>query len=99
MTDLKVRSMTLAAACALLVGCGHPATRAECDEIFDRSAELELRAKNITDPERIKELTSQLRQRKGQELLDRCVGKRITNRVLTCVRSASTSAEVEDCIQ
>jgi hypothetical protein len=85
-------------AAAALTACGHPASQEECDEIFNRSAELELRAQNITDETRIKMMTADLREKKGGEILSRCVGKRITNTAVACVRKAGSPAEIERCV-
>ena len=62
----------LAAALAggLLVGCGHPASATECDELFAKSAELELRAQRITDPKTIeKEAREQLHYARPGEVV------------------------------
>jgi hypothetical protein len=81
-----------------LVGCGHPATREECDEIFNRSAEIELRMQNITDPKVIEERTAAVRKDRGDTLVQQCVGKRITEKAMACVRSAKTTDEMDQCL-
>jgi hypothetical protein len=81
-----------------LFGCGRPATRAECDEIFDKSAELELRSQNVTDPAEITKRTAAVRAARGEELVGKCVGRRITQRALECVRKASTAEQVDRCL-
>ena len=92
----------LAKACAFgalfAAGCGHPASRQECDEIFDKSAEIELRAQNVSDPKLIEERTAAVRASKGPELIDRCVGKRITSDALACVRRATTPEQMDKCL-
>lgn len=80
------------------VGCGHPATRAECEEIFDRSAEIELRAQNVTSPEELQAQIAKARAAKGDELMKQCIGKRITERALECVRQAQSTRELEACL-
>ncbi len=93
-------SGALAALCLSgLVGCGRPATRAECDEIFDRSAEIELRAQNITDPKIIRERINAVRAAKGEPLLSQCVGKRITENAIACVRNATSSEQMDKCLE
>jgi hypothetical protein len=84
---------------AVLLGCGHPATQVECDEIFNRSAEIELRLQNVTDPKVIAERTAAVRTAKGDELIQRCVGKRITDDAMTCVRKATTAEQMDQCLQ
>lgn len=83
----------------LNTGCGHPATVQECEEIVGRVARLELQetlgsanAQAIT-----KEIEATKRALKENTLKD-CVGKRITDSALNCVREATTAKEaVEDC--
>ncbi|MFO0586806.1 MAG: hypothetical protein U0441_04675 [Polyangiaceae bacterium] len=80
-------------------GCGHPASVDECNVIIEKSAELELLAQNVKDPELIKQRTAAVKASRGEELLKRCVGKRITDRALACVKSAQTPKEVDACLQ
>jgi hypothetical protein len=90
----------LAALLALVLGgCGHPATREECNELFAKSAEIELRGQNITDPKTIAERTESARATpKGGEFTGQCVGKRITDRALKCVRNATTAEQFDRCL-
>lgn len=84
---------------AALAGCGHPASEAECNTIIEKSAEIELRAQNVTDPAVIAQRTEAVKASRGKELLARCVGKRITSRALGCVERATTSKEVDRCLE
>jgi hypothetical protein len=81
-----------------LPACGHPASRDECEEIFQRSAEIELRAQNVNDPNTIAERIKEARAARGDDLMNQCVGKRITNEAVACVRKASTSEQVDRCL-
>jgi len=83
----------------LLAGCGHPATRADCDEIFDKSAELELRSQNVNDPAEIQKRTAAVRAARGEELIKKCMGRRITKGALECVRGATSADGVDRCLQ
>ncbi|MCC6555027.1 MAG: hypothetical protein IT372_18825 [Polyangiaceae bacterium] len=83
----------------LALGCGHPATSEDCEAIFRRSVEIELRAQNVTDPKAVEERTAAVRAARGQELIDRCVGRRITDRAVECVRGATTSQELDRCLE
>lgn len=83
---------------ALLAGCGHPATRAECDELFAKNAEIELRAQRITDPKTVAERTAAARAAEGEAFANRCVGRRITKSALECVRRATTAEQVDRCL-
>ncbi|MDC0685860.1 MULTISPECIES: hypothetical protein [Sorangium] len=83
----------------LLAGCGHPASRDECEAIFRRSAEIELRAQNVVDPKIVEERTAAVRDARGKELIDRCVGRRITDAAMVCVRQATTPEQVDKCLE
>jgi hypothetical protein len=91
-------SIVAALAAAWLTGCGHPASKAECDEIFAKMAEIELRAQKVADPKVIEERTQAARAAEGEAFLGRCVGKRITQRALECVRRSSTREQFDRCL-
>lgn len=93
------RLVTVALALAALSGCGHPATRAECDEIFNKSAEIELRLQNVTEPKLVAERTAAVKAARGDELIQKCVGKRITDKAMACVRKATTEDEMDACLE
>ena len=102
-SERRSRTTQLSLPCALLVllsfvGCGHPATRAECDTIFDRSAEIELRSQNVSDPNEISKRTAAVRAARGDDLIGKCVGRRITDKALACVRLATTAEAVDRCL-
>jgi hypothetical protein len=80
------------------LGCGQPATRAECEEIFRRSAEIELRKRNITDPQQIATRVKEARAARGGSV-NNCVGKRITKSAMQCVRKASDSDALDRCLE
>jgi hypothetical protein len=81
----------------LTLGCGRPATHEECEEIFRRSAELEL--KDVGDPQEVERRIEAARAARGEELIGRCVGTRVTDGAMQCVRQASTTEELDDCFQ
>jgi hypothetical protein len=83
---------------ALLVGCGHPASREECDELFAKTAEIELRTQRVTDPKQIAERTSAARAMEGDAFASRCVGKPITQSALKCARNATTAEQLDHCL-
>jgi hypothetical protein len=88
----------LLAAVAFLAACGHPATREECDELFTKNAEIELRTQKVTDPKLIADRIAAARSAEGDAFVGRCVGKRITPRALECVRRATTAEQVDRCL-
>jgi hypothetical protein len=96
------RAGPIAGAATLLLfvtGCGHPASREECVQIFDHSAEIELRSQNVTDAKTIADRTAAVRAARGDELIAQCVGKRITSRALECVKRAGSASEVDHCLE
>jgi predicted phosphoribosyltransferase len=92
-------ALALSGAALLIAGCGHPATAEECNAIIAKSAELELRAQNVTDPAVIAQRIEAVKTARGEELLKRCVGKRITERALACVGRAGSPKEVDACLE
>ncbi len=79
------------------MGCGHPATEQECQEIADRVAELELKSSPVgRDPDTAKEQLERTRSWVKESQLKSCVGRRITDRAMACVRAAKTAEEITD---
>ncbi len=97
---LRPTSLALALLLLLLVlpGCGHPATREECAELFTKSAELVLREDKVTDPAIIAERIATVRPIQGEEFVKSCMGKRISKNALECARKAQSRKEFESCL-
>lgn len=85
-------------ALAFLAGCGHPATKAECDELFAKSAELELSAQRITDPKLVADRVAAARAAEGDTFVGHCQGRRITKSALECIRHATSSEQLDRCL-
>jgi hypothetical protein len=84
----------------LIPGCGHPASEPECQEIVERIAILELQKAGASDPKAVGEQIDETKKSLAANTLKDCVGKRITERAMQCVRTAKTSAEiVDDCFR
>ena len=78
--------------------CGRPATVQECEEIANRVAilEFEAAAKTTTPPR--PEQVQVIRARVNEAMTKGCVGKRITERALQCMRKAKTADAIQkDC--
>jgi len=78
-----------------LLGCGHPATERECEEIVERIAVLELGAVDAgrdTVADEVKNAKESFRR----EMHKKCVGRRVTNEAMECVRKATASRQIED---
>lgn len=94
------RALSIAAITFGLAACGHPASRAECEEIVRHTAELELRGQNVTDPHEIEKRMEEPGSLSNmRDLTDKCVGTRVTNSAMECVRKAATSKALEGCFQ
>jgi len=84
--------------CAL--GCGHPATNQECQEIVERIATLEIEKEAGSDAKAVGAQVDETKKAMATNTLKDCVGKRITERAMQCVRSAKTSQQiVDDCFR
>lgn len=81
-----------------LLGCGHAATEEECKLIVDRNVELQLRGMNIVDPEAIRKKQEEIRAKLGNELSG-CIGRRVTNGTMDCVKQAATKEAVQACFR
>ena len=84
-------------ALVLLAGCGRKATEADCSAIVDRNVEVQMRKMNINDPVSITKKQQDIR---GQfsESMKGCVGRRITDSMMQCVRNADTVDAIDQCM-
>jgi type IV pilus biogenesis protein CpaD/CtpE len=95
---VPVRLVVLALACALLAGCGRRATSNDCQLIVDKSVELQMKQMSLTDPSAIQK-REQLVRSELDEQMKSCEGRRVTDRMMACVRTASSSEEIESCLR
>ena len=81
--------------------CGHPASDKECQEIVERIATLELeQAAGTSDAKAVGSQVDETKKALAPNTLKDCVGKRITERAMQCVRTAKTSSQiVDDCFK
>lgn len=78
----------------VLIACGRPATQSDCDFIVGRIAELELRADKGADPQDVAKQVAETKQEFQAKAKRECVGKRVTEKALRCVRNAKTAEEI-----
>jgi hypothetical protein len=79
------------------VGCGHPATVQECDVIVERITELELAKRPAaTDKRIVQQEVAETKKALHDQSMKDCVGRRITDRAMRCVRDAKTSKQIID---
>jgi len=91
------RGFALAASLTLSVGCGRAATDSDCTKIVDKSVEVQLKKMNRSDEDITKLKAETLEKMKDR--IKECVGKRVTDRMMTCVDKASTPEEVDHCMK
>ncbi len=89
-------ALALAAGACALAACGHPATEAECDEIFNKVVELELAGQKVDDPQTLSKRSAEARTARGDALRQRCLGRRLTNDAMACVRAAKSYDQIEN---
>lgn len=94
-----ITNLMPALALALSMACGRPATEAECGEIVARIAELELRSTPGADPAEIEKQVAETKKEFVGKAQRECVGRRISDGALRCVRNAKTAEEiVHECL-
>lgn len=80
----------------LLAACGRVATTEDCKMIYDKNVEVEMRSLEKADDATIERKKGELRAAFDAEL-KQCVGKRVTESVLACIRAAKTPDEMSGC--
>lgn len=76
------------------LGCGHPASEKECEEIVERVARLELEKANAGTDTVAAEIKL-AKQSFQKDMRQRCIGRRVTADAMNCVRTAKTSEQIE----
>jgi hypothetical protein len=85
--------------CVLVCGgCGRPATKEDCELIIDRNVELQMKQMQITEPSAVEKRKTEIRSTMNDELKG-CIGKRVTDGMMSCVRKAQTADEIDQCLR
>ncbi|MBX3186452.1 MAG: hypothetical protein KF819_05520 [Labilithrix sp.] len=82
----------------LLAGCGRKATRADCEMVVDRNVELQLRKMGVNDSAVIEKRREEMRASMRDDI-EKCVGKRVTDGMMSCVQSAETAEQIDKCLK
>lgn len=90
--------VSLGVAGLLGLGCGRAATRQDCETIVDRNVEVKLKSFGVTDETAIAKRRDEMRGAMKDDI-DKCVGKRISDSMMTCVRAAQNESEIDKCIR
>lgn len=98
--SLSVASVVLIASVGMsLAGCGRRATQADCRLIVDRSVELQMKEMSETDPKVIAKREAEVRAELDDEI-KKCEGQRhVTEKTMSCVQAATTTAELDKCLR
>src|SRR5262245_53134136 len=97
-TSPAVKGALVAVIPLVVAACGRPATREDCELIIDRNVELEMKQMKIDDPGAIEKRKAEIRtSMEGQ--LKGCVGKRVTDGMMKCVRTANSPDEIDACMR
>jgi hypothetical protein len=86
------------AAALILPGCGRKATREDCEIVVDRNVELQLKALGVTDATVVTKRREEMRASMKDDI-DKCVGKRVTDGMMTCVKAADTAEKIDKCLR
>jgi chorismate mutase len=85
-------------AALVMIGCGRHATQADCETILDRMVVVKLKQKNITDPESVQKMQGDLRK-DAESDFPSCVGRRITDSAMACIKKADTQEAIVKCLR
>jgi hypothetical protein len=80
------------------VGCGRKATEEDCRTIIDKNVEIQMKSMNITDPAAIDKKKAEMRAEFEADLKG-CVGKRVTDGMMECVKKAQKPDEIDKCMR
>ncbi len=84
----------------ICVGCYREATLSDCQLIVDRTAELKMRDQaKVADPELVKKKQIEFRKELEEAMKTECVGRRISESTMTCVRNADKLATLNSCLR
>jgi hypothetical protein len=83
---------------AIAVGCGRRATDADCRLIVDKSVELQMKEMSRNDRAAIAEREQQVRAALDDEIKS-CANRRVTEKTMACVRTASAVKELDACLR
>ncbi len=88
------------ALCVALGACGRPATEEECRQILRQAARLELEERLSQSENLVKTEIQEIEKSLRPQMMEKCVGKRITESALECVRNAESSEILfDECLQ
>jgi hypothetical protein len=81
-----------------LAGCGRKATREDCERLFDKNVEVKLKSDGVSDPAVVQKRQEELRA-SFKEDIDKCIGRRVTDGMLSCVSTAESAEQIDKCLR
>jgi hypothetical protein len=81
-----------------LCSCGRHATQADCEAILDRMVVVKLKEKGISDPDSVKKMQVDLRK-DAESDFPSCIGRRISDSAMTCVKKAESEEAIIKCLR
>ncbi|MDB4933099.1 MAG: hypothetical protein JWP87_71 [Labilithrix sp.] len=93
-----VVAIALTVGLVALGGCGRKATREDCEAVVDKNVELQLKALGVVDPAVIAKRRDEMRGSMHEDI-DKCVGKRVTDGMMACVKGAETADKIDKCLR
>jgi hypothetical protein len=91
--------MPLLALVALCSACGRRATHADCQLIVDRSVEIQLKEQSESDPKAIVKRKAEIRAELDDKINSCERDRRVTDKMMACVQSASTTSDLQTCLR
>jgi hypothetical protein len=93
-----VAIFALASLASVLAGCGRKATREDCEAVVDKNVELQLKALGVVEPGVVAKRRDEMRGSMRDDI-DKCVGKRVTDSMMACVKNAETADKIDKCLR
>jgi hypothetical protein len=81
-----------------LTGCGRKATREDCEAVVDKNVELQLKALGVVEPVTVAKRRDEMRTSMKDDI-DKCVGKRVTDAMISCVKNAESTEKIDKCLR
>jgi formiminotetrahydrofolate cyclodeaminase len=91
--------MPLLALVALCSACGRRATHADCQLIVDRSVEIQRKEQSESDPKAIVKRKAEIRAELDDKINSCERDRRVTDKMMACVQSASTTSDLQTCLR
>jgi hypothetical protein len=92
------RAALLFASIASLTACGRKATEDDCRAIVDKNVEIQMTSMHITDSDAIEKKKLEMRSEFESDMKG-CVGKRVTDGMMDCVKKAQKADEIDKCMR